>query len=77
MTDYTVRWVRELACNLLDLADGYEEQQRELEELREYKRLYTELLDNSIKHSHKMVGGMLDVLLTPGVSEALASVKKE
>jgi hypothetical protein len=39
--------------------------QEENERLKEYKAKYTKLLDDSIKHGHKMMGNVLSAYLKP------------
>jgi chemotaxis regulatin CheY-phosphate phosphatase CheZ len=74
---FAAKRLRAMALDIIELTDAFYEQEIELQELREYKRKYAELLDDSIKHSNKVMGGMLDVLLTPGVGEALAGAMIE
>jgi len=46
-----------------------------VKELEGVEKDYRELLNSSIRHSHNMMGGTLNLLLTPGVTDALRSQK--
>ena len=46
-----------------------------VKELEGVEKDYRELLNSSIRHSHNMMGGTLNLLLTPGVTDALAGRK--
>ncbi len=65
--------------SLIDFAYDIIDSQRELlflrsevERLKEYEQKYHELLSQSIKHGEVMMGNMLTLVLTPGVTEALS-----
>lgn len=46
-----------------------------VKELEGVEKEYRELLNSSIRHSHNMMGGTLNLLLTPGVADALRGQK--
>jgi hypothetical protein len=64
----------------VDMAYEVVNMDRELQRLRaqvadleEYKQRYHELLSESIDHGRHMIGGLLDLALTPGVLDACAA----
>jgi len=40
--------------------------------LRKYEDMYNELLMQGIQHGQKMMGGLLEIAMTPGVLPAIA-----
>lgn len=48
----------------------------EVEELREYKQKYNDLLNASIKHGHEMSGQVLELLLNGGKFNVTRSVEE-
>jgi len=61
-----------IAQDIVDMHNTIIYLRREVERLEKYEKLYTELLDQSIKHDGKMMNNLLGVLLTPGVTTAIA-----
>lgn len=49
----------------------------EVEELREYRDKYIELLNGNIEHGRIMMGNVLQLALTPGVAEACAAAAEK
>jgi hypothetical protein len=47
------------------------EQDAELHELRKYRDLYFEQLDQGIQHSKRMIGSILELAMVPGVMTAI------
>lgn len=41
--------------------------------LTKYKEMYEQELTSRIRHSEKMMGNLMDVLMTPGVAEAFVN----
>lgn len=73
MKSYKVPMVVQIARDVLDMQDELDILRDEVEYLREYKRKYAELLDESIGHSQQMVFGMLELAMKPGVMDALGA----
>lgn len=65
-----------MAHHILNMDDEIHAMRRELEELREYRQLYNDELQRGIEHGQKMMGGILQMILTPGVTEALTANPK-
>lgn len=59
-----------VAHDILDMHSEIQHLKRENERLAKYEKMYTELLDASIKHDGKMMGNLMEVLLVPGVLKA-------
>lgn len=57
--------VAQFAREILSMEEELYELRIENEELREYKRKYSELLDESIAHSKHMTVGMLSLAMKP------------
>ena len=64
--------VVDFARQIIAMQDKIADLQWENERLRKYERDYNELLNESLTHNQRMVGNMLSVLMTPGVTEAFA-----
>lgn len=58
------------AKQILGMNSKIIQQQMELEELRKYKKMYNDLLNDSLSHSKSMAGNMIKMLMVPGVTEA-------
>lgn len=65
--------VVQLAHQVLKMADTIERQAAELEELRVYRQKYIDEMQAGIAHGEKMMCGIVDLVMRPGVSEALAA----
>lgn len=61
----------QLARDVLEMQRTIDLQEREITRLQRIEEQYHELLDSSLAHSQKMVGGLLALTATPGVMEAL------
>ena len=61
-----------MAQEILDMQYELERLRDENAELRDYRRKYTQLLQESIDHSGHMMCGMLELAMKPGVMQAIA-----
>jgi len=68
--------LREIAAELNDLLYERDRLADQVDELREYKKKYSDLLDSSISHGRAMMGGLLAVAMTPGVLPAIAKANE-
>lgn len=68
--------VVEFAEQVLSMHHRLMRQERELEELREYRGRYLQSLNDGIAHSRHIMGGMLELAMTPGVLDACAAANK-
>lgn len=71
------RIANQLACDILDMQSLINSLQRENARLAEYEKKYNDLLDSSIKHGQKMMGGIIEICMTPGVADAISKNAKE
>jgi hypothetical protein len=69
--------VVQMAREILDMYDAIEYLNLEVKELREYKKKYFELLNESIKHGEDMSVNMLKLFLTPGVVECCSKANNQ
>lgn len=60
-----------LAHEILDMQEELEILRKENRRLQGIEQKYGELLDSSISHSQKMMFGILDIAMTPGVMNAI------
>jgi len=67
----------QIAREIIDMYDAVEYLNSEVEELREYKKKYFKLLDESIKHGEQMSVNMLKLFLTPGVVECCSKANNQ
>lgn len=63
--------VVEFARQILEMHEEVLWLRGEVAELREYRDKYTEELNRSISHSRDMLGGILQIAMTPGVMDAI------
>jgi len=68
--------VVDFAWQVIDMSQLIKRQKLELEELRGYKQKYFDLLNADIAHSQVMIGGILQIAMTPGVMEAIGDNNK-
>ena len=61
----------DMAYQIIEMDRIIQDQRYEIEHLKQFEKLYFELLDNDIKHGKEMVGNILKTLLTPNVLPAL------
>lgn len=61
------------AYGVLEMEAELNAAHRELYRLRDIEQQYNELLNESVAHSQKMMGGVLALCLVPGVGEALSN----
>lgn len=66
----------EVASQVIDMAHEIDRLRSENADLREYRRKYMELLNSDIEHNERMMVGLLDICLTPGVLPAMAKAKR-
>lgn len=59
------------AHDILDMHRELVQLRQEVERLKEYEQKYFDLLSESIIHSQDMMGNILMLTLTPGVTEAM------
>ena len=60
-----------MARDIIRMHRRIKELELEVENLRDYKQMYSDMIQADLKHQEHMMGNMLGLLLTPGVSEAL------
>jgi hypothetical protein len=63
--------VVDIAHQVLDMHQELMLLRAEVAELRDYRKKYIESLNSGIRHSEEMLGGILNLALTPGVMEAI------
>jgi hypothetical protein len=68
--------VVDFAYQIIDMQRRIEHLEAENENLRHYRKEYMDLLDRDIKHGKEMMGGLLDLCMTPGVMEACAKANE-
>ncbi len=56
----------DLAYYIIDMHKRLIEQERQIEHLKEYENKYTQLLNDSIKHSNNMMDNYLTAILSQG-----------
>ena len=69
--------VVQMAWQVIGMHQRIEAQEAELEKLKDIEKKYLELLDSSIAHGKKMMSGLLEVAMTPGVIEAIDKHNQE
>ncbi len=65
-----------MAWAIVDMDHQLRRQEEELEELRGYRQKYTDLLKSSIARNEAMLGGVLQIALTPRAMEAINTHNK-
>jgi len=65
--------MRTFAHDLLRLCDKVEDQADEIAHLREYRKKYAELLNETTQHNGEMMCNLLKLTMTPGVLAACAA----
>lgn len=65
----------EIARDILDMQSELQFLRAEVARLEEFEQKYHELLNQSVQHEEQMMGGWLQLLMKPGVCEALAGAK--
>ena len=60
----------DFAYQVIEMQDRIERLEFENNRLRRFEHDYNELLNESLAHSHAMMGNTLKLFLTPGVIEA-------
>lgn len=63
--------VLRFANQILDMEEEIINLRRENTRLLKYEHMYNELLNESVRHGEKMMVNTLNLLMTPGVTEAL------
>lgn len=63
---------RAAANEVLNMLDEIQYLRRENEELKDYRQRYIDLLDGTIEHNEKMIGGLLSLADRMGTPEAQA-----
>jgi uncharacterized membrane protein len=71
--DYSVPMAVQMAEEVMNMHHELQRLREENAELREYRDKYMQELDNSIAHSHHMMGGLLQLALKPGALDAIAA----
>ena len=74
--DYSVPMAVQMAEEVLNMHHELERLREECAELREYRDKYLAELDNSIAHNQHMIGGLLELAMTPGVLDAVVAANK-
>lgn len=64
--------VVEFAYQIVDMHKTLNKQKAQIVELEQYRKDYFELLNSSMKHNDAMMGNLLKVIMTDGVSQAFA-----
>ena len=54
-----------LAYEIIEMNNTIQQQEYEIEELKEYKQKYMDILNDSIKHNEKMMNNTMEILLNP------------
>lgn len=67
--------VVDFAYQVIEMQDRITELEIENDRLRRFEHDYNELLNDSLAHSHAMMGNTLKLFLTPGVVEACQANK--
>lgn len=62
--------VVDFAYQVIEMHNKITDLEIENERLRQYKKDYNDLLNNSLAHSQETMGNTLKLFLTPGVVEA-------
>ena len=60
----------DFAYQVIEMNERIRDLEVENERLRRFEHDYNELLNESLAHSHAMIGNTLKLFLTPGVIEA-------
>jgi hypothetical protein len=69
--------VVDFARQIIIMQETLDQQKEELKELRDYRKKYMDLLDQSISHGREMMGGILQLAMTEGVMEAIGKANQE
>ena len=69
--------VVDFAYQILEMHDRIQHLEIENAKLREYRIMYDELLERNINHQEHMGTGLLNVVMTPGVLDAMSASKQE
>lgn len=69
--------VVKMAEEVLRMADQINLLQQEVRDLRHYREEHIRTLHESIEHNHSMLGGLLNLAMTPGVLEATIKAAHE
>lgn len=69
--------VVDFAHQIIDMHRLIQRQANELEEAREYQKKYFALIQSDIEHGRHMIGGILQIAMTPGVMDAIDKHNKE
>ena len=67
----------QMADEVLDMHHELVRLRAEVEELREYRKKYAELLNADIAHGRRMMCGLLELAMTPGVLGAVATANEK
>lgn len=65
--------VVDMAYEIVDMHRMIQKLSSEIEDLREYKQKYFDLLNGSIEHGEKMIGGILMLAMKMGDKEGVQS----
>jgi hypothetical protein len=72
-----VSTVVKFAQEVLDMDFELQCLRAEVQELREYRKKYIDLLDESVSHGKHMLGSLLDLTLKPGVMDAITAANQK
>jgi hypothetical protein len=72
-----MKFATQLANDILGMQERIESLEHEVTRLMGYEEKYNALLNDSLAHSEKMVGGMLGLLMKPGVVDAIKATPEK
>lgn len=61
------------AQDIIDMYDELKFLRARVARLEDFERKYNELLDQGLRHGEQMMGGWLNLLMKPGIAEALTA----
>lgn len=67
--------VVDFARQIIDLDRRNRALEAEVERLANYEKKYDDLIMSSISHSSKVMSGILEIVATPGVMDAIGKAK--
>ena len=69
--------VVDFANDILDMHERIRILESENANLRNYRNLYNELLSSNIEHNQHMMKNLLEIAITPGVTEAMQAARAQ
>lgn len=69
--------VVEFAYQIVEMHTRIQELEEEVRHLQKYRRDYAELLNSNIEHNQHMMAGLLQIVLTPGVTDAMTEAEAQ